>query len=79
MRNCYNSFVEISCFELWTVFRQFLGNVVKNAKKNIRVEPDIYLNFCNQFKNISVAILVLKICFPKINIFWTQVKTWIST
>ena len=25
----YNSFVEISCFELWTVLIQFLGTIVK--------------------------------------------------
>ena len=78
LQKCYNSFVEISCFELWTVFRQFLGTVVKNAK-HIKVAPGIYLHFCNQSKNLSVIILVLKICFPKICIFWTQVKTWTST
>ena len=32
-----------------------------------------------QFKNLSVTILVLKICFSKIYIFWTQAKTWTST
>ena len=77
LQKCYNSFVEICCFELRTVLRQCLGTVVKNAK-HIKVALGIYLHYHNQFKNLSVPILVTKICFPKIFIFWTHVKTWTS-
>ena len=68
MQKCYNRFVEITCFELQTVLRHFLGIIVKNAK-HIKGALGIYLHFCNQSKNLSVAIWVLKICFPKIYIF----------
>ena len=40
----------------------------------MKVAPGIYLHFCNQSKNLSVVILVLNICFPKIYNFWSQVK-----
>ena len=36
-------------------FGPFLDTVVKNAK-NKNVAPGIYLNLCNQFKNLSLSI-----------------------
>ena len=78
VQKCYNFFVKISCFELWTVFRQFLGTVVKKAK-HIKVAPDIYLNFFISLK-ISVSLSwSLNYVSPKYAFFFTQVKTWTST
>ena len=54
-------------------FRRFLVTVVKKAK-HIKVAPGIYPHFCDQSKNLSVIILVLKIFSSKIWFFWLRSK-----
>ena len=73
LQKCYNSFVEISCFELWTFWRQFLGTVVKNAKHK-KVTPGIYLHFFISPK-IGVSLFwSLKCVSPKYNFFGPRSK-----
>ena len=46
---------------------------MKNTKQR-KVAPGFYLHFGILLKNLSVAILVLKICFPKYKLFGPRSK-----
>ena len=54
-------------------FGPFLDTVVKNVKKK-KDAPGCYRHLSNSSKNLIVTVWVIKLGFPKIDIFWAQMS-----